>query len=109
LKFYQGDHWQDGDGWVGPRLEPNTPGAAEMMAEVERSFVYVNVLREITDRHADAVTNREPRWGSALQRVLDEDEQPSDDEAARIGELDGLMAGWWDTSTRCTYTDAGGK
>ena len=107
-KFYQGDHWQDGDAWVGPLLEANSPGAAEMKAEVERSFVFANVSREITDRHADAVTNREPRWGGVLKRVLREDELPTDDETARIGELDGLMTSWWDSPMRCTYTDEAG-
>jgi len=62
-KFYQGDHFQDFDGWIGAKPPQGTPGYNETVLQIERGFVSENVIKEVTDRHGSGVLGREPLWG----------------------------------------------
>jgi hypothetical protein len=65
LKFYNGDHWQDGQAWKGPVPDVNTCGAddyARFMNAIMQSFTSSNVVKEVADRHVSAVIGRSPAW-----------------------------------------------
>ena len=60
--FAQGDHWQEGAGWTGPRLDENHPLSAEALGYIERIFVSEDTFNEIIERHADGVAGSEFTW-----------------------------------------------
>ena len=63
--FYDGDHWQGGEAWGGPRPDPLTTKPEDVTAYIEkirRLFTSSNVVAEVVDRHVSAVIGREPSW-----------------------------------------------
>ena len=62
--FYSGDHWQSGDGYVGPRPSglSDDSAMAVTMTEIERGFVARNVIGEVVNRHANGALGREIVW-----------------------------------------------
>ena len=106
LAFLHGDHWQNGDAWIGPLPdEGDASSLARLPSLIEREFVFNDVLGEIVWRGATAVTARPPRYGATLTRVLAQGEEPSDDERERIDEMDALAAAWLSDSRRFIWTD----
>jgi hypothetical protein len=123
LKLYKGDHWQGGAGWIGPRPPLDDAKYHEVMLEVFKNFISANAVKDIVDRHRDAVVGDEPSWSIVPDRpmrkkgdvigkkgeqkpggtgvwdkdqVLEEDEKPSDKERELIAELNGHLVRWWD-------------
>lgn len=94
--YYDGDHWQAGAGWVGPRPEINDREYARVLAEIALAFVSSNKIREVIDRHMHAVIGREPNWGLAPKRALKDGEGPSAQEQALIDEATAALTTWWD-------------
>lgn len=90
-KYYDGDHWQDGAGWIGPGA-----GDTGILPDIQRAFVSKNVVREVAERHMAGVVGIEPRWALAVRRPLADDEQPSTQEQALIDEAEALLTEWWD-------------
>lgn len=95
-KFADGDHWQDGDAWIGPHLAGSDVVATQMWDEIERGFTSRNVIAEVTDRHVGGVLGQESRFGFVVARPLKEDENPSDEEVALIREIEAAVTPWWD-------------
>lgn len=85
-----GDHWQDGSGWVGPYGTEATKST--VLAKVAPQFTPADVLREALDRKLNALMKREP--AILLEPVvggeLDETAKRLVD--TRIAEL----STWWD-------------
>jgi hypothetical protein len=82
-RLYDGDHWMDSGGWIGPR-----PGVGEdqsVLLEIRRAFISKNVIREVVDRHVAGVIGQEPSWRFALRRPLGkievEEEVPAGDKS----------------------------
>lgn len=116
--FYDGDHWQDTDGWVGPRPKQTAEGYEIVMSEIERGFVSANVIRELVLRHANGVLGHEPGWSFRLKRKLGkvpvtdpqtgepvlnidgtpkmEDDKPTAEEQAILDEANNALVAWWD-------------
>ncbi len=97
--YYDGDHWQAGTGWVGPRPEGNDPEYARVLAEIALAFVSSNKIREVIDRHMHAVIGREPAWSFALKRPLADGEEPTTEEQALMDEANAALTTWWDGRT----------
>lgn len=96
LKSYlDGDHWQDGNGWMGPRPGENEAGAAAVLEELERGFVSQNAVKEVDERHVSGVVGYEPQFSLTLTRPLKEDEEPTDAEKATIDEAEAFLTKWW--------------
>lgn len=93
-KFIDGDHWQGSLGWIGPY--PTDIGAAKVRADIQKGFTSRNVILEVTERHSTGVVGREPDWGYAPRRDMDELERPTANETALIDEAEALMTTWWD-------------
>lgn len=70
-KFYDGDHWQDGDGWIGPTPFADQDKVIEdVMADLETRFVSKNVIREMIKRHVRGVAGRDPVWSFDVRRPM---------------------------------------
>lgn len=94
--FVEGDHWQQGAGWIGPLPMADEDGFAQVVSEIQRGFTSRNVVAEIVERHVSAVLGREPAWTFTPRRALKEDEEPSKEEQPLIDEAEAKLTEWWD-------------
>lgn len=91
-----GDMWLGGFGWIGPRPQPTDDGYSETLRLLHQGFISENALAEVIDRHVAGVLGREPQWGFAVRRHIDNDQEPTDEEQTLIGEAEALVTQWWD-------------
>lgn len=94
-----GDVWQEGRAWVGPRPTGNEPGAALLNEEIRRGLAAANLARELTDRHAAGVVGREPDWD--LPGVAETDQ----DALTQWWDERGVMADLLDATRRALCGD----
>jgi len=94
--FVAGDHWQEGEGWVGPHPNVGEDGYEETMSEIEAAFVSRNVIGEVVERHASFILGSHPRWGLVPRRPLEEKEEPTSEEQGLIDEAEAALTVWWD-------------
>lgn len=94
-EFYEGDHWQGGDAWVGPHPAPDEDGDVAWK-EIEEGLVAHPALEEIVNRHRDAVVGQEPFWSFVPRRPMEPKEQPTAEEQTLIDELEAMLTEWWD-------------
>lgn len=92
--FFEGDHWQEGSGWVGPHPKTGEIGYDDAMREIALAFTSKNVVREVVLRHAAGVVGNVPQWSFVPKRPLADDEQPNTDEQAAIKLATELMTNW---------------
>jgi hypothetical protein len=69
-EFYNGDHWQDGGGWIGAAPTFGTTAYKQTLAQIQEAFVSENVIGEVVDRHVAGVLGREPLWGFIPQDMV---------------------------------------
>jgi len=62
IKFYNGDHWQGSNKWVGPRPALSDPGGKSTLLEIERGFVSRNALKEVVKRHVSGILGKPLGW-----------------------------------------------
>lgn len=90
-KFYDGDHWQDGTAYTGPRPDPGDPVTYNaVMEEIRREFTSQNVIAEVTDRRVNGVTGRPVTFTV----INPENEEADDDEL--VAEALELLDKWID-------------
>lgn len=92
--FFQGDHWQNGTGWIGPHPASGDQGFQEGMLEIVNIFTSKNVVREITIRHMLGTLGKTVQWSFAPTRDLDHDEKPTADEEKLAKEATALIRRW---------------
>lgn len=95
LKMLAGDHWQGGQGWVGPRLDGTDPRAGEFLLAVQKQYMPKNALGEITRRHVGAVIGRYPVIKLALR---DATAKPTEAQQAEMKAGEGALTTWLDTT-----------
>lgn len=68
-RLYYGDHWLDGEGWIGPwptvqegASRPEAAGVYELQEEIVRGFTSRNAVAECIERHTTGVVGTEPKW-----------------------------------------------
>jgi hypothetical protein len=108
IKYYEGDAWQGGDAWIGPRPDENDSleASSTVLDEIERGLVSKNTIGEVVNRHRDAVIGNEPDWTLTVRRALDVDEEPTQEEQAIIQEGNAALTEWWDKrSTLSVFQD----
>ncbi|MBX6772687.1 MAG: hypothetical protein IRY83_13235 [Chloroflexi bacterium] len=81
--FYDGDHWQGGDGWIGARPPLDDAAYTEVLALIRSGFISENVIAEVVDRHVDGVLGREPLWSMLA------------DNPASLDEVHAALTRWW--------------
>lgn len=67
--FYESDHWQKGNGWIGAK-PLITHGFNQTMKQIEEAFVSENVIKEVVNRHVGGILGREPLWGFVPQQTV---------------------------------------
>lgn len=111
LSFYNGDHWQEGDGWVGPRYPSGHELYQESMAAIKSSFVSHNVVAEMVDRHVSGVLARELHWSLTTkatpkpvleadpitQKTIERPGEPASQDQALITEGQDALVEWWNS------------
>lgn len=65
--FYDGDHWQNGSGWIGAKPLDRL---SQTLKQIEEGFVSENVIKEVVDRHVGGILGREPLWGFVPQKTV---------------------------------------
>lgn len=94
--FVDGDHWQGGAGWIGPRPLKGDDGFQEMMSDLETGFTSRNATAEVCDRHTAGVVGHEPSWHLTPRRSIADGDQPNPGEQALIDEAEAALTEWWD-------------
>ena len=97
VAYYQGDHLQDGAGWIGPRAKDGATIQDAAASAIRKIFTSRNLIRKSTIRHRDAVIGEEINWSFTTARTLGKDEKPSAQEQALIDEATGEIVPWWVT------------
>jgi hypothetical protein len=60
-KFYEGDHWQDGEGY--PALPPmGVDNREQIIEKIKKGFTAENQIGAIVETHLDGAIAREPDW-----------------------------------------------
>lgn len=97
--FFEGEHWQDGDGWIGPEPSEGEEGRDKTMDILEEGFTPRNVIREIVQRHGDSVVGSEPYWSVQLredpEEAGEEDEEPPEEDQTLLEEVRQGLRWWW--------------
>lgn len=92
--FYDGDHWQDGAGWIGPMPSSGDADYSVALSLLETSFTSRNVIAEVAERHASGVIGRSPQRSWVQRGARDEGmELPAAVQAA-IEQVTDLMLSW---------------
>ncbi len=92
-QFFNGDHWQNGDGWVGPLPQDNEHYQAHL-AKLRRVFTPENLFKETVRRHAQGVAGKAPFWSLTVKRALPEGEEITTDEQLLISEATSWLTQW---------------
>jgi hypothetical protein len=90
--FHEGDHWQNSNGWIGPRPWMKDGTYFIQMKEIEDAFVSENAIKECNDRHHTGVLGREPRWNYLIPSKVNEKETPKP-----IVTANAAATIWWNT------------
>lgn len=96
-QFVEGDHWQGGEGWIGPKPKDGEAGAEAVLEEISRAFTSKNVIGEVVERHTGGVVGREPGWTIVPRRIVPRGEQLTPAELASIDEINAFLTVWWDS------------
>lgn len=93
--FYEGDHWQNRNGWAGPQPRLGDDERARW-DRIERAFTPANKVAEIVDRKASAIVGKEPHWSFTVRRGVQSGEQLTAAEQELIREAEAVLTPWWD-------------
>lgn len=116
-EFYNGNHFQNGEGWIGEKPILAVEGVTIFtsgMAKIKQGFVSENAIKEVVNRHVNGILGREPLWGfvpqktvsqSALKRrrrfaklfsFMFQDNQSGAETDKFAQEADEALTVWWD-------------
>lgn len=93
--FYEGDHWQGGDAWIGPVPDPDGD-FGDLVDDIEHILVPHPGTEDIVNRARDAISANEPRWSVTVRRALADDESPTTQEQTDIDVAEALLTDFWD-------------
>ena len=61
-RFYEGNHWQDSEGFIGQLPPKGFPDGATIVEHIKQRFNSENVIKEVVETHRNGVLGREPLW-----------------------------------------------
>lgn len=93
--FVEGDHWQNGAGWVGPMPASDDEDYQLAFTEIKKAFVSANRIEETCSRKASGMIGREPAFQMVPRRPMKEGEELSEQEQARIDAQEAAFTQWW--------------
>lgn len=85
-KYYDGDHFQKGEAWIGPIVEKNHKEYRSMLKTIEKGFISVNKIAEIVERKLSNLTNN----------VYSLEFFEGKNQNRYTKEIKTLTANWWD-------------
>ncbi len=92
-----GDHWQNGTGWIGPMPLPGSEGYAETALLIRNGFTFRNALAEVSKRYTNGVVGAEGDWSMTPTRPMEaDDDEPTPEEQTLIDEVEAALTEWWD-------------
>lgn len=95
-KFYEGDHYQEGQGWRGA-LPTDASDRGKTLEKIKALFSSQNVIKEVSNRLIGAVIGKDPEWNIHLTRPMKEEDKPTDQEIKNIDESEQALNEWWKT------------
>lgn len=112
-EFYNGNHWQNGKGWIGAKPLA-ARGFNQTFNQIKEGFVSENVIKEVVDRHVGGLLGREPLWGFVSQKTVSQSTQSRRRRIAKLfssiftsqssaqtdrfaQEADDALTLWWDS------------
>lgn len=99
-RFISGDHWQFGQGWMGPRPRASDVNSLLIMRDLKAGFVFRNVIGEIADNHTEGVMGREPGINFTPRRSILQGDSQTDEEKADIDEIEAAFTDWMSDEDR---------
>lgn len=94
-RMYNGDHWMNGDGWIGPTTDSGEE-IAEVKAEIHKVFSSRNVILEVVDRKVDGCLKDRPQMKFIRKNPkLNNQGQPDDDKDTLLEEANNLFQSWF--------------
>jgi len=90
-EFYEGNHWQWGDGFIGQLPPASLPGAESMKTAIKKAFVSENVIKEIVKTHVGGILGREPSWSF----LVTEEDDPEGARKEFSKETGNTLTRWW--------------
>lgn len=96
-KFIAGDHWQGGDGWIGPAPESDDQDYSITLELIERGFTSRNVTREITNRHMRGVVGEEPVFGMAPRTPIHPGDKINETQEKTRRLIEAALTDWFDS------------
>ncbi|HYG12168.1 MAG TPA: hypothetical protein VD835_19635 [Pyrinomonadaceae bacterium] len=85
-KFFDGDHWQKGDGYIGQKPIPSYERYKETMDDLEGGFASENVIGEVAEIHVGGIMGQTPLWWFLRGK----------DRVAADDPLSESLTPWWD-------------
>jgi hypothetical protein len=89
-----GDHWQNGNGWAGPRGTPEVWAAIK--ERVHTQFTVVDAVGEALERHVQALTQREPSVEFAPVNDVDPETPEGQKVLEEAAAIRDTLSQWWD-------------
>ena len=87
-KFYNGDHWQEGDGWIGPIISGGGDEKVQDLTfeNIEKTFTSKGTVREVVDREIHSAVGIAPTVSFLGKEEADK----------TIEEAKNTFQTWWD-------------
>lgn len=96
------DHWQDGDGYLGPKPTKGTDARDVYMEALKKVFITEDIVSEVVKRRRKGVAGQAPTIDVA---PLGEEDRPAEgegeegdeesEEASRSAQIASLLREWW--------------
>jgi len=94
-QLYDGQHWLDSAGWIGPIPATSDATYNDIKAEIARIFCSRNVVKEVVDRIVDALLKREPRRSHTRRAEVTEQNPLTTEQEQRLSEAHELALDFW--------------
>lgn len=93
--FYDGDHFQNLEGWGGVLPDPRDDTYAVMAEQISNAFRSHNSIAEVVRNQLAPILGKNLKWHITVERPLLPDESPTDEEQALIDEAVTAISHWW--------------
>lgn len=94
-KLQKGDHWRNGEGWVGPKPDPSGSESANVMTRIKRQFVSKNVVNEVLNRHESGIFGKQPKINLSPSEPTKETDSLDETQIEEIKALEADIMEWF--------------
>ncbi len=94
-RFYDGDHWMDAEGWIGPIPTKSDKAYLIIKEEIRRLFCSRNAIKEVVDHQVDGALSKQMSKRITLRRAVTEEQPITPDEQKQLDEFNTLALECW--------------